>query len=377
MSSAVPSNPGSLLVGCGVVGAVHAGALAELARRGQGHLTAVVDVDSARAEAFGQTWGAPAAGSLEEALARPDIQLVHVCVPSGLHAAVGIRAARAGKHVLVEKPIDVTLEAADRLIAACREAGVTLGVVSQHRFDPGFLELQAMVREGTLGALLLGEARVKWYRSPAYYESAPWRGTKRLDGGGALINQSIHYVDLLLALCGPVERVTAYTATAARQLEVEDIATASLRFRNSAMGTILGSTAIFPGLSERLEISGSDGSAILEDGELVYVATRAMIGAVGSHGSPSPWEGAVAPERREAAPHAPPYGGRHTDQIADVIEAIATGRAPTVTAEDGRAALALVLAIYRSAATHREVVLRDAMHAMHTHTVVRPRRRIR
>jgi len=362
MSSAVPSDPGSLLVGCGVVGAVHAGALGELAQRGQGHLAGVVDSDPARVEAFGWTWGVPATSSLEQALARPDIQLVHVCVPSGLHAAIGIQAARAGKHVLVEKPIDVTLEAADRLIAACRDAGVTLGVVSQHRFDPGFRALQAMVREGTLGALLLGEARVKWYRSAAYYESAPWRGTRELDGGGALINQSIHYVDLLLALCGPVERVIAYTATAAHQLEVEDIATASLRFRNGAMGTILGSTAIFPGLSERLEISGSDGSAILEDGELVYVATRETVGAVGSHGSPSPWEGAMVRERPEAAPHAPPYGGRHTDQIADVIEAIAAGRAPTVTAEDAREALALILAIYRSAATHREVVLRNAVH---------------
>lgn len=349
-------NPGCLLIGCGVVGDVHANALAELAQRGHGHLAGVMDVDRARAEEFGRRWGVPATESLDEALSWPEVCIAHVCTPSGLHAETGIEAARAGKHVLVEKPIDVTLEAADRLIHACREAGVVLSVVSQHRFDPGFEELQDAVRQGSLGRLVLGEARVKWYRGQEYYESAPWRGTKALDGGGALINQSIHYVDLLLALCGPVERVSAYAATAAHQMEVEDVAAAVLRFRSGATGTLLGSTAIFPGLAERLEISGTDGSAILEDGELVYLATRASVGAVGSHGAPSAassWR-AIA---RDAAPHAPPYGGRHTDQIADMIHAVTTGRPPRVTAADGRAALALVLAVYRAAATQSEVML--------------------
>ena len=359
MSSLLSPNPGCLLVGCGVVGAVHANALAELAKSSQGHLAGVMDIDSAKAQAFGRQWEVPATASLDEALSWPTVQIVHVCTPSGLHAQIGIQAAQAGKHILVEKPIDVTLEATDRLIQACREAGVTLGVVSQHRFDPGFRQLQTAVRQGVLGRLVLSEARVKWYRSQEYYDSAAWRGTRELDGGGALINQAIHYVDLLLTLCGPVERVKAYTATTAHQLGVEDIAAAVLRFRNGAVGTILASTAVFPGLAERLEISGCDGSAIIEDGELIYLASREVLGDVGSHGKP--WHGnSITRVAHEASPHAPPYGGRHTDQIADFINAVVQGRSLVVTASDGRADLALILAIYRSAATHGEVILNDA-----------------
>ncbi len=354
MTRPIPPNPGSLLIGCGVVGEVHARALAELALQERAHLAGVVDSDRARAERFGQVWGVRATSSLDEALSWPGVHLVQVCTPSGLHATVGVQAARAGKHVLVEKPIDVALEAADRLIAVCDDAGVALGVVSQHRFDPGFKELQQLVESGVLGRLVLGEARVKWWRSDDYYADASWRGSKALDGGGALINQAIHYVDLLLALCGPVERVSAYTATLAHTLEVEDIAAAVLRFRGGAIGTILASTAIFPGLSERLEINGVDGSAIIEDGTLIYAATRDAIGPVGSHGLP--WEGATR-TRAGASPHAPPYGGRHTDQIADFVDAVVQGRTPTVTGADGRAALAAVTAIYEAAETGHEVAL--------------------
>ena len=357
MARTVSPTPGSVVVGCGVIGEVHANALAELARRGQGQgrLVGVVDVDRARAEDFGRRWDVPATDSLDEALSWPGARIVHVCTPSGLHAEVGARAARAGAHVLVEKPIDVLLERAEGLIKACRNAGVTLGVVSQHRFDPGFQELEAMVQQGRLGRLTLGEARVKWYRGQEYYASAPWRGTWEMDGGGALINQSIHYVDLLLALCGPVARVSAYTATAAHDLEVEDIAAAVLRFTSGATGTILGSTAVFPGFPERLEISGTDGSAILEDGDLTYVATRDMLGDVGSHGRPG--AGRRLAPTHTPAPHEPPYGGRHTDQIADFIDAVSTGRPPVTTAEAGRAALAVVLAVYRAASTRQEVTL--------------------
>jgi UDP-N-acetyl-2-amino-2-deoxyglucuronate dehydrogenase len=351
--SRIAARPGILLIGCGVVGDVHANALAELAQRGRASLAGVMDLDAARAESYGRRWDVPWSSSLKEALRWPDIDVVHVCVPSGLHATIGISAAQAGKHVLVEKPIDVTLAAADRLIEACHTAGVGLSVVSQHRFDPGFRELQAIVTAGGLGRLVLGEARVKWYRSQAYYESAAWRGTRALDGGGALINQSIHYVDLLLALCGPVDRVNAVTATAAHSLEVEDVAAVLLRFRQGATGTILGSTAIFPGLSERLEISGTNGTAILEDGALTYLATPESVGEIGSHGTA--WRDLAHKGRAAPAPHEPPYGGRHTDQIEDFLDALTTGRPPTVTAQDGRAALALVLAAYQAAASGREV----------------------
>ena len=344
--------PGSILVGCGVAGDVHANALADLALQGQARLVGVVDVDGGRAQAFGARWGVRFATSLQEALGWPDAEIVHVCTPSGLHAEVGVQAAQAGRHVLVEKPIDVSLAHADDLINACATAHVRLGVVSQHRFDPGFLELKALVAEGMLGRLVLGEARAKWYRAQAYYDSAAWRGTKALDGGGALINQSIHYVDLLLALCGPVAGVSALVATTCHTIEVEDIAAAVVRFSSGATGTILGSTAVFPGLPERLEISGTEGTAILEDGDLVFAATRRELGPVGDHGAP--WSG-ERPPTKHVASHAPPYGGRHTDQIADFVDAVQANRPPAITGRDGRNVLAVVLAVYHSAALRREV----------------------
>ncbi len=344
--------PGSVLVGCGVVGDVHANALADLAQHGRARLVGVVDIDGERARAYGTRWDVRFTTSLHEALHWPDADMVHVCTPSGLHAEIGVQAARAGRHVLVEKPIDVSLARADELIDACRNAGVQLGVVSQHRFDPGFVDLRSMVEEGRLGRLVLGEARTKWYRAQAYYDSAAWRGTRAMDGGGALINQSIHYVDLLLALCGPVAGVSALLATACHTIEVEDVAAAVLRFASGAIGTILGSTAVFPGLPERLEISGTEGTAILEDGELIFAATRRELEAVGDHGAP--WSGERPPATR-AASHAPPYGGRHTDQIADFVEAVVEGRPPAITGRDGRNVLAVVLAVYRAAVEGREV----------------------
>lgn len=346
---------GSLLVGYGVVGRVHANALAELAARGDGHLVGVVDKDPSRIAAAERDWGIPATTQLAEALTWPGVDLVHICTPSGVHADPAIQAALAGKHVLVEKPIDITLPAADRLIEACERASVLLGVVSQHRFDRGFLQVESLVRQGAFGPLVLGEARVKWYRSQTYYDSAGWRGTWEMDGGGALINQSIHYIDLLLALCGPVRSVAAHTATTAHTIEVEDVAAASLRFANGAVGTILGSTAIYPGLSERLEISGRTGTAIIDDGELVYLATQSALGDVGHHGQP--WAGQhFTPQH--VAPHAPPYGGQHTNQIADMLRAIRDGQRPTVTGQDGRRALCVVLAIYESARSGNIVLLR-------------------
>jgi predicted dehydrogenase len=177
-------------------------------------------------------------------------------VPSGLHAAVGVRAAQAGKHLVVEKPIEVTLAAADRLIGAARAAGVAMTVISQHRFDRGLVELRRLLDGGALGRLVLGEASTKWYRSQGYYDSAAWRGTWGLDGG-SLMNQGIHYVDLLLWCMGPVTEVTALCATQTHQVEVEDTALAAVRFSSGAVGTIVASTAVFPGFAQRLEITGT------------------------------------------------------------------------------------------------------------------------
>jgi predicted dehydrogenase len=213
-------------------------------------------------------------GELSVLVARAEVEIVCICAPSGLHAAIGEEVVRAGKHVVVEKPIATTLKAADQLIWSARASGVMLSVISQHRFDPGVVELKQLIQKGALGELLFGEASVKWFREASYYTGSRWRGTQEMGGGGALINQGIHYTDLLCWCMGPVAEVTALCDARAHEIEVEDIAVAMLRFRSGALGTVVASTSLYPGLPERLEVSGTAGSVIVENGVRVYEAVR-------------------------------------------------------------------------------------------------------
>jgi predicted dehydrogenase len=282
-------------------------------------------------------------------------------VPSGLHAEVGVRAARAGKHLVVEKPIDVTLAAADRLIEAARAAGVALTVISQHRFDPGLIELKRLLGDGALGRLVLAEASTKWYRTQAYYDSAGWRGTWAMDGG-SLMNQGIHYVDLLRWCMGPVAEVTAVCATQAHQVEVEDTALAIVRFGSGALGTILSSTAAYPGFPQRLEITGTDGTVIVEDGRIVRRAfgAQATAGVPGDGAGPGAADAGVAGTLGAAADPAAIEVASHAAQIADLLAAVEEGRAPAVDGQAGRDALEIVRAVYESARTGAPVGLTDA-----------------
>ena len=337
------------IVGAGVIAAMHADAIATLPGA---RLVAVTDVAAGAAAAFAAARGCAAEPDLDALLARDDVDVVCVCVPSGLHAEVGIRAAKAGKHLVVEKPIDITLEAADRLIEAARTAGVALTVISQHRFDPGLTELKRLLGEGALGRLVLGEASTKWYRTQAYYDSAGWRGTWAMDGG-SLMNQGVHYVDLLRWCMGPVTEVTAVCATQAHQIEVEDTALAIVRFGSGAVGTILSSTAAFPGFPQRLEITGTEGTVIIEDGQMVRRGFGAGARADGDDG------GEDGDGRRlgtASDPAALDVSG-HAAQIADLLAAIDEGREPAVDGQAGRDALQIVCAVYESARTGRTVTL--------------------
>jgi predicted dehydrogenase len=334
------------IVGTGIVAAMHADAIAALPGA---RLVAVTDVDADAAAVFAASRGGTAERDLDALLARGDVDVVCVCVPSGLHAEVGLRAVKAGKHLAVEKPVDVTMEAADRLIGAARTAGVALTVISQHRFDPGLIEARRLIDEGALGRLVLGQASTKWYRGQAYYDSAGWRGTWAMDGG-SLLNQGIHYVDLLRWLMGPVAEVTAVCTTQAHQIEVEDTSLAIVRFTSGAVGTIVSSTAAFPGFAARLEITGTKGTVIVEDGRLV---SRAFgDGAQPPDGGPRPGAGAAAD------PAALDVHG-HAAQLADLLAAIDEGRAPAVDGEAGRAALEIVCAVYESSRSGRTVTLRS------------------
>jgi UDP-N-acetyl-2-amino-2-deoxyglucuronate dehydrogenase len=334
------------IVGAGVIAQTHAQAIAALPNA---HLTAVTDVRPAAARAFADAHGCPAEPDLAALLARDDVEVVAVCVPSGLHAEVGVHAAAAGKHLVVEKPIDVTLAAADKLITAAQSAGVALTVISQHRFDPGLIELRRLLDEGTLGDLVLGQASTKWYRTQEYYDSADWRGTNALDGG-ALLNQGVHYVDLLRWCMGPVTEVTAMSATSSHRMEAEDTALALLRFTSGALGTIVASTAVYPGFAQQLELTGTNGTVIIEDGDIARLDLRT--GGYGRGG-----DRRQSAEPTAAADPALTGAATHAAQIAELLTAIEQGRPPEVTAQSARDTLEIVTAVYESARTGRPVLL--------------------
>ena len=347
-----PPERGFGIVGTGVIAALHAAAIKTLPGA---RLAAVTDVVPGAAGTFAAARGCAAEPDLDALLARPDVDVVCVCVPSGLHAEIGVRAARAGKHLAVEKPVDVTLAAADRLIEAARDAGVALTVISQHRFDPGLIELKRLIGEGALGRLVLGEASTKWYRTQAYYDSAGWRGTWAMDGG-SLMNQGVHYVDLLRWCMGPVTEVTAVCATQAHQVEVEDTALAFVRFASGAVGTIMSTTAAYPGFPQRLEITGTGGTVIVEDGR---ITRRALTGpAADAGGAADPGADGTGPAGLGAA--ADPAAievASHAAQLADLLAAVAGEREPAVGGQDGRDALEIICAVYESARTGRTVSL--------------------
>ncbi|MFI9557914.1 Gfo/Idh/MocA family protein [Nonomuraea endophytica] len=316
------------IVGSGVIGGLHARLIADMA--GTAELVAVADNDLARARELADKHGCAALGSTQELYARDDVDAVVICLPSGLHADAAVPALKAGKHVVVEKPIDISLAAADRIIAAERESGKSVTVISQRRFEPSFRAVKAAVGGGELGRLTSGTAEVTLWRPQSYYDSGGWRGTWAMDGGGALMNQGVHVVDLLLALLGPAESVSAYSGLLAHEnIEVEDTVVAAIRFANGALGRVFASTAAYGGASVRVSVHGDAGHAIVDN----EVPTSFRVGE----------EDRAANSPARLGPES------HRAQLTDFIAAAAEGRAPEVTSADGRAALALVLAVYESA----------------------------
>lgn len=333
MTAPAPLGPRTVrfgLVGCGVISETYAAALEGLA---DAELVAVHDIEPEKAASFCRRHRTEQAGSVEELVGRPDIDAVCVCVPSGLHADIGVVAAGAGKHLVVEKPIDVTLAAARRLIDAAAGTGVALNVISQQRYNPGVVRVRQLLRSGALGDLLLVQARVPWYRAQAYYDSAQWRGTWALDGGGAFMNQGVHYADLVCWLFGQPEVLAAHCARMDHETEVEDLAIGILRFGSGALGLVLASTLSYPGFSTVLSVNGTKGSLELVDGALVGLELKG---------------GAADVDLSAAGGLAMPDG--HRAQLAGIVAALQRGREPPVGGEDGYRALSLVLDTYRAAA---------------------------
>ncbi|HTD88521.1 MAG TPA: Gfo/Idh/MocA family oxidoreductase [Candidatus Binatia bacterium] len=270
------------------------------------------------------------------------MDLVIIGSPSGLHATQGIAAARQGLHVLTEKPIEISTARADILIEAAKQSKVHLGVIFQDRLKPHIRQLKNWVDQGLLGKLLLVDARVKWYRPPEYYASSRWRGTLALDGGGALINQGVHTVDLLLWLLGDVVRVQARTATQLHKIEAEDTAVAILEFASGALGIFHSTTADYPGYPRRVEISGSEGTVILEHDRIIAANLR---------NTPAATESAALDENQSASTAVVSDFRGHQAVLEDFLQAIQQNRAPACDGLEGRRSIALTESIYRAAKT--------------------------
>src|SRR5215210_1452387 len=345
------------ILGCGVIGPHHAKAIAGLQ---SAELVAVADVIPELAEELAEEKRCSHYASLEEMLSGVDLDAVCVCTPSGMHAEGAITALEAGKDVVIEKPVDVTLRAADRLIEVQRATGGRVAVVSQHRFDAATQAVHQALARGEFGRLTSGSADVRWWRSQSYYDSGGWRGTWELDGGGVLINQAIHSIDLLQWLMGPVLEVSAYAGPLAHErIEVEDTAVAILKFQGGALGTIVATTAAYPGLTARISVHGDRGSAVIDDDELsyFYAAGQGEEGETYGAGGGDNQARQVIEQygKAESGPGAGADPGSlsmaHRDQIRDFVEAVRDGREPSINIEEGRKPLAIIHGIYESFGT--------------------------
>ncbi len=339
---------GFAIIGAGNIAKVHAQAIQEIP---DAQVVVVCNRHEEKGRALAALYGATWTSDYREAVTRPDVDIVCICTPSATHADIAVAAAQAGKHLIVEKPIDVTLERADRIIQAARAAGVKMTGVFPLRFTAGARQAREAIAQGRLGRLTLTGAYVKWYRPQSYYEGT-WRGTWAGDGGGALMNQAIHNVDLLQWLAGPVETVFGRTATLAHRMETEDTASAVLVFRDGALGVIQGATSCWPGDPARVELHGEKGTIILEEGRIVRWKL--------ADAAPDEEARMLALQDGQGSGSSDPMGighELHRRQIADMIQAIREDRPPAIVGEEARKALEIILAIYRSAQTGAAVRL--------------------
>ncbi len=345
---------GCAIVGCGMIARFHAQALQEVPGA---KLLALVSRKEASARKLADSLGQPcdAYADLAPVLARKDVHVVIITTPSGAHMEPAVAAARAGKHVVVEKPLEITLERCDKIISACAENGVQLCTIFPSRFGDANQTLKAAVNAGRFGRLTLGETTCKWWRPQSYYDEGGWKGTKALDGGGALMNQAIHNVDLLLWMMGPVTHITGFTAMLAHErIEVEDTAAACLRFANGALGVIQATTSVYPGLPKTIAVHGDQGSVVVEQDDVLrweFTPETAEDQAVRQRFAQK-----VGASGGSSNPAAISHVG-HARQLTDFVEAIQKGRPPLVDGREGRRAVEVILGIYESAATGKTVKL--------------------
>ena len=355
------------IIGIGAIAGMHARALADI----EGvELVAATCRTEEKGQAFAHTHGCRWYADTARMLRREKPDFVTIATPSGAHLEAVLAAARRGVHVICEKPLEISLPRIDRMLAAARRAGITLGAIFPQRFNPVVAAVQAAAAAGRFGSLAVASCHVPWWRDDDYYGPGRWQGTKRLDGGGALMNQSIHGVDALQWIAGamtpglepganPVESVVALTTVRSHDrelLEVEDTCVAILRFRNGGLGQILAATSLYPGQLRRILVGGRDGTAEIQEEQLVDWrfrsalpdddATRARFGAASSTSG-----GAADPMAINYA--------CHTRTFAAFLAALREGRQPELDGLEGRKAVAIVTACYRSARTGRAARVDD------------------
>jgi len=321
-------------------------------------VVAICGKDEARVRVLAERHGATAYTDRSAFLQHKPMEIVAIGTPSGVHADDAEAAAAAGLHVLCEKPLDITTARIDRLLAAVDRAGVTLGVFFQDRSTPDLMDVKDALVSGRLGRPILADARVKWYRPPEYYAQSVWRGTWALDGGGALMNQGVHTVDLLLWLLGDVRRVYARTLAALHAIEVEDTAVAVLEFASGAVATLEATTAAWPGYDRRVSITGTLGTVVIEQARVVTWDVRepALEGAAGGAAVIAPIASAAAPPAGAAAStHVVADASPHRRVFEDFVSALDVGRPPRVDGREGRRSVALIEAIYASSRSGQPV----------------------
>lgn len=340
------------IVGLGLIAEFHARAIKAMEK---GKLVACYSRSQAKADAFGKKYNCTGYSTMKEFCSHPGLNFVTICTPSGAHLEPSLEIAKAGKHLIVEKPLEISLERCNKIIEACEKNKVKLAGIFPSRFHDITKVIKSAIDEGRFGKLVLGDAYVKWYRSQEYYNKGGWHGTWELDGGGALMNQSIHAIDLLQYFMGPVEEVQSFIETIGhKRIKVEDNAIAIIRFKNGALGVIEGSTSVYPGFLKRIEISGTKGSAIMEEENLrawSFASEKSEDKIIKKRFAVKTETGGGASDPATIRFHG------HQRQFEDMVRALETDSKPLVDGYEARKAVEIILAIYKSAREGKKVKL--------------------
>ncbi len=330
------------IVGCGIIADIHAAAIQEM---NGGRLVSVFSRNAEKANQLGGKYGVRGYSDWELFIKNPDLELVVICTPNGTHLDYGKKVALAGRHVVVEKPIEVTVSRAQELIDLCALRNISLAVIYQNRYLPDVQKMHEIVQQGTLGKIIMASAYIKWFRTQEYYDADEWRGTFALEGGGVLINQAIHTIDLLQWIAGKIKTVMGYIRTATHQnIEGEDNAVAAFEFKTGAVGVLEASTSIIPAMARRIEIHGERGTAML-DGDILQILKEG--------------ESAISEKKAAATGASSPLAGFSTEphrrQLEAIVHALQNNGQPPVSGRESLESLKIVRAIYRSAREKRPI----------------------